>query len=192
MAPKKLDQPWSKEEDEKLLALVRMHGRKWRPIGAAMPGRSHDALRNRHDRLSMPDDLRAARAKRDNEKDRQRKAAAALAAGRKPGQPGNPNFVRSETKKSRSGARPPGARRKPRQLQPGSQPKKSRSGSRPPGARRKWPPAWMESVTDETADQISRASAEMYNLQRAIHHLSDSELQELLYLLDEEERLRRN
>lgn len=45
MAPMKtLDKPWSKAEDEEVLALVHKHGRKWRLIAAAMPGRSYDAL----------------------------------------------------------------------------------------------------------------------------------------------------
>ena len=53
------DEPWSKEEDEKILALVRTHGRKWRLIGAEMPHRSCDALRNRYDRLSLSDGRKA-------------------------------------------------------------------------------------------------------------------------------------
>jgi len=46
---------WKLEEDEKILALVKVHGQKWRVIAAQLPGRSDDAVRNRWNRIKETD-----------------------------------------------------------------------------------------------------------------------------------------
>ena len=42
---------WTEQEDAQLMQLVSVHGRKWKIIAESIPNRTHDALRNRYERL---------------------------------------------------------------------------------------------------------------------------------------------
>lgn len=42
---------WSEEEDQAIIASVKVHGQKWRLVAADLPGRSDDAVRNRWKRI---------------------------------------------------------------------------------------------------------------------------------------------
>ena len=44
-------QGWTHEEDELIVSMVQANGTRWRQIAARLPGRSDDAVRNRHLRL---------------------------------------------------------------------------------------------------------------------------------------------
>jgi len=46
---------WKPEEDQQIIALVKVHGQKWRVIAAHLPGRSDDAVRNRWNRVKEAD-----------------------------------------------------------------------------------------------------------------------------------------
>ena len=42
---------WTEQEDAQIMQLVSVHGRKWKIIAESIPTRTHDALKNRYERL---------------------------------------------------------------------------------------------------------------------------------------------
>lgn len=51
--PPRVRYTWQEDEDRLILSGVNEHGRKWRKVGARLPGRTEQAVRNRYYRLAV-------------------------------------------------------------------------------------------------------------------------------------------